>query len=279
MNQDAQTRTTAARYVGDWPRIGIRPAIDGRRRGVRESLEEQTMGQARRTADLLSANLRYPDGQPVECVIADTCIGGVAEAAHGAEKFRREGVGADAHRHALLVLRLRNDGHGPAHAQSGVGLQRHRASRRGLSGRGAGRPHTERAARLRHLRPRRAGQRRRYASRRRAGEAACALPAPVWRWRSCAARLISRWAASRWASQAPSSISRSSRDYLGMRVEMRRHDRDHPPHRRRHLRRRGVRAGLRVDAKPIARKARTANPPGKTRTASRRSRNGKRRSR
>ncbi|MEP6775294.1 MAG: L-fucose isomerase, partial [Chloroflexota bacterium] len=93
MNEDAQTRTTAARYVGNWPRIGIRPAIDGRRRGVRESLEEQTMGQARRTADLLSANLRYPDGQPVVCVIADTCIGGVAEAAMAADKFRREGVG------------------------------------------------------------------------------------------------------------------------------------------------------------------------------------------
>ncbi|MEO8285984.1 MAG: L-fucose isomerase [Chloroflexota bacterium] len=77
----------------DWPRIGIRPAIDGRRRGVRESLEEQTMGQARATAELLSANLRYPDGQPVECVIADSCIGGVAEAAMAADKFRREGVG------------------------------------------------------------------------------------------------------------------------------------------------------------------------------------------
>ena len=92
MNEEAQTRG-AARYVGEWPRIGIRPAIDGRRRGVRESLEEQTMGQARRTADLLSANLRYPDGQPVVCVIADTCIGGVAEAAMAADKFRREGVG------------------------------------------------------------------------------------------------------------------------------------------------------------------------------------------
>ncbi len=93
MKEDAQSRTIIARYVGDWPRIGIRPAIDGRRRGVRESLEEQTMGQARRTADLLSANLRYPDGQPVVCVIADTCIGGVAEAAMAADKFRKEGVG------------------------------------------------------------------------------------------------------------------------------------------------------------------------------------------
>ena len=76
-----------------FPKIGIRPAIDGRRKGVRESLEDQTMGMAKRTADFLSANLHYPDGSPVQCVIADTCIGGVAEAAQAAEKFRREGVG------------------------------------------------------------------------------------------------------------------------------------------------------------------------------------------
>ncbi len=83
----------AARWIGEFPKIGIRPAIDGRRRGVRESLEEPTMGMARATAAFLSANLRYPDGRPVECVIADTCIGGVAEAAMAAEKFAREGVG------------------------------------------------------------------------------------------------------------------------------------------------------------------------------------------
>jgi L-fucose/D-arabinose isomerase len=76
-----------------WPTIGIRPTIDGRRKGVRESLEAQTMGMARRTAELLSANLFYPDGSPVKCVIADTCIGGVAESAQTADKFRREGVG------------------------------------------------------------------------------------------------------------------------------------------------------------------------------------------
>ncbi len=75
------------------PKIGIRPAIDGRRKGIRELLEDQTMGMARRTAEFLSANLRYPDGSPVQCVLADTCIGGVAEAAQTAEKFRREGVG------------------------------------------------------------------------------------------------------------------------------------------------------------------------------------------
>src|SRR4051795_1781286 len=94
MNKDVSTTGNAAsRYVGDWPRIGIRPAIDGRRRGVRESLEDQTMGLARATASLLSENLRYPDGSPVQCVIADACIGGVAEAAMAADKFRRKGVG------------------------------------------------------------------------------------------------------------------------------------------------------------------------------------------
>ena len=79
--------------VGQMPKIGIRPTIDGRRGGVRESLEGQTMAQARLVADLLSGNLRHANGLPVECVIADTCIGGVAEAAQTAEKFAKEGVG------------------------------------------------------------------------------------------------------------------------------------------------------------------------------------------
>lgn len=75
------------------PKIGIRPIIDGRRRGVRESLEDQTMNMARRVAALYEAELRYIDGNPVECVIADSTIGGVAEAQATAEKFRRENVG------------------------------------------------------------------------------------------------------------------------------------------------------------------------------------------
>ena len=79
--------------MSDFPRIGIRPTIDGRERGVRESLEEQTMGMATSVAELLSSTLRYPDGTPVECVIADTTIGGVAEAAAAAQKFRCENVG------------------------------------------------------------------------------------------------------------------------------------------------------------------------------------------
>src|SRR6185503_6527042 len=79
--------------IGSLPKIGIRPTIDGRRKGVRESLENQVMGMAKNAAKFLSANLRYPNGKPVQCVLADTCIGGVAEAAACAEKFRREGVG------------------------------------------------------------------------------------------------------------------------------------------------------------------------------------------
>jgi L-fucose isomerase len=81
------------RLRGLLPKIGIRPTIDGRRKGVRESLEAQTMAMARSAAGFLSENLRHSNGLPVECVIADTCIGGVAEAAQTAEKFAREGVG------------------------------------------------------------------------------------------------------------------------------------------------------------------------------------------
>lgn len=81
------------RLLGDMPKIGIRPTIDGRLGGVREGLEEQTMGMARRVAAFLTANLRHYNGLPVECVIADSTIGGVAEAARCAEQFRKAGVG------------------------------------------------------------------------------------------------------------------------------------------------------------------------------------------
>jgi L-fucose isomerase len=79
--------------IGDYPKVGIRPAIDGRMQGVRESLEDQTMNMAKAAAKLISSNLRYPNGKPVECIISDTCIGGVAEAAMCAEKFSKNGVG------------------------------------------------------------------------------------------------------------------------------------------------------------------------------------------
>ncbi|MBR3894166.1 MAG: L-fucose isomerase [Clostridia bacterium] len=80
--------------IGQYPVIGIRPTIDGRRGvlRVRESMEEKTMGMARQAAKLFEENLRYADGTPVKVVIADTTIGRVGEAAACAEKFAREGV-------------------------------------------------------------------------------------------------------------------------------------------------------------------------------------------
>ena len=110
-------------WTSSLPKIGIRPTIDGRLGGVRESLDDITMAQARSVADLLSREIRYPNGQPVECVIADACIGGVAEAAAAAEKFREAGVTV-----TLTVTRC------------------------GLSGGRARRPYAKRTARVRHLR-------------------------------------------------------------------------------------------------------------------------------
>ncbi len=83
-----------SRLIGAYPVIGIRPTIDGRRGPlkVRESLEEQTMGMARRVADLIAKNVFYSNGEPVKVIIADSTIGRVAEAAACAEKFKREGV-------------------------------------------------------------------------------------------------------------------------------------------------------------------------------------------
>ena len=80
-------------WITRLPRVGIRPTIDGRYGGVRESLEGQVMAMAQSAADLITASLKYPNGEPVECVVADTCIGGVAEAAACAEKFDAENVG------------------------------------------------------------------------------------------------------------------------------------------------------------------------------------------
>lgn len=83
----------ANRLIGKLPKVGIRPVIDGRERGIRESLEDQVMTLAEATAKLIETQLRFPSGEKVECVISDNCIGGVAEAAMCSEKFREEGVG------------------------------------------------------------------------------------------------------------------------------------------------------------------------------------------
>ena len=82
------------RYIGEYPVIGIRPTIDGRRgpMKVREGLEDQTMAMAQATKKLFEENIQYSNGDPVKVIIADTTIGRVAEAAACADKFRRAGV-------------------------------------------------------------------------------------------------------------------------------------------------------------------------------------------
>jgi len=89
---DIKSRGPEQRYADPLPKIGIRPVIDGRRRGVRESLEDQTMNMAKAAAKLISENLRHSTGEKVECIIADTTIGGVAEAAACQTKFSKEHV-------------------------------------------------------------------------------------------------------------------------------------------------------------------------------------------
>lgn len=93
MNTKFPVNPPTKRLRGSLPKVGIRPVIDGRRQGVRESLEDQTMNMAKAAADLITKNLRHANGLPVECVIADTTIGRFAEAAECAEKFVGEGVG------------------------------------------------------------------------------------------------------------------------------------------------------------------------------------------
>jgi len=80
------------RLLGNSPRIGIRPTIDGRRQGVRESLEGQTMDLARAVKEMLKTHVFHPDGTPVECVIPETCIGGAAEAAQVEDLFKQKNV-------------------------------------------------------------------------------------------------------------------------------------------------------------------------------------------
>ena len=128
--------------MNQYPKIGIRPTIDGRQGGVRESLEEKTMNLARSVAELISSNVRYADGKPVECVIADGTIGRVGENAACAAKFEREGVGATITVTSCWCYGSETMDMNPYWPCCC-----------------AGRPRAERLARLRHIWPRRAGHR------------------------------------------------------------------------------------------------------------------------
>jgi L-fucose isomerase len=91
--QEITLTTPTNRLKGTLPKVGIRPTIDGRRKGVRESLEERTLSMAKSAASLITKKIRHSNGMPVECVIADTCIGGISESTKADEKFEKEGVG------------------------------------------------------------------------------------------------------------------------------------------------------------------------------------------
>ncbi|ADQ06415.1 L-fucose isomerase [Caldicellulosiruptor hydrothermalis 108] len=81
------------RFVEDYPKVGIRPTIDGRYGGVRESLEEQTWRLAKSVAEFIEKNVYLPNGEKVKCVLPPRCIGGVVEARMADELFKKEGVG------------------------------------------------------------------------------------------------------------------------------------------------------------------------------------------
>ncbi len=93
MNRIFSVRISEKRFIEDYPKVGIRPTIDGRYGGVRESLEEQTMNLAKAVAEFIENNVYLPNGERVKCVIPQRCIGGVAEARMADELFRKEGVG------------------------------------------------------------------------------------------------------------------------------------------------------------------------------------------
>jgi L-fucose isomerase len=91
--QEITIAAPSNRLKGTLPKVGVRPTIDGRRKGVRESLEEQTLSMAKSAANLITKKIKHSNGMPVECVIADTCIGGISESTKADEKFEKEGVG------------------------------------------------------------------------------------------------------------------------------------------------------------------------------------------
>ena len=143
-----------SRLVGDYPVIGIRPTIDGRRGvlDVRGSLEEQTMNMAKSAAKLFEENLRYSNGEPVKVVISETTIGRAGESARCAAQFKKEGVDI-----TLTVTPCWC--YGSHDHQGRMGLQRNRASGRCISGIRTGYSCTEGSAGIRYLWTRRAGSR------------------------------------------------------------------------------------------------------------------------
>ena len=148
------------RIIGDYPVIGIRPTIDGRRGvlNVRESLEDQTMNMARAAAKLFEENLRYSNGEPVKVVIADTTIGRVAEAAACADKFKKAGVDITLTVTPCWCYGSETMDMDPMTIKGVWGFNGTERPGRCLPCRGFGRSRTEGTSCFRNLRPRRSGR-------------------------------------------------------------------------------------------------------------------------
>ena len=147
--------------MGDYPVIGIRPTIDGRRGAVkvRESLEAQTMNMALSAKKLFEENLRYSNGEPVKVVIADTTIGRAGKRPPAPINSEKAGVDITLTVTPCWCYGSETMDMDPNTIKGRVGLQRHRAPRRGVPRLGARKPRAEGPAGVRHLRPRRAGRR------------------------------------------------------------------------------------------------------------------------
>ena len=137
-NNELNLNKPINRLNGSMPKIGIRPTIDGRRKGVRESLEQQTLNLAKSVAFFLESNLRHSNGLPVECVISET-IGGVAEAARAAELFARQGVGLSITVIPCWCYGTEDHRYGSIYSKSNLGIQRNRTAGCCLSCRSFGR--------------------------------------------------------------------------------------------------------------------------------------------
>ena len=167
INSEGSIVTAQWRWQGSPAKVGIRPTIDGRLGGVRESLEEQTMALAERVAELVSANLRYVNGDPVQCVRGRHHHWASSRSGSCRSQVCCEQRRTHDHRHAGLVLWLRDHGH-PSHATQGcLGFQRYRATGCCLPRRSPCGPHSEGSPGCRHLWTRRPRRRRRNHPRRR----------------------------------------------------------------------------------------------------------------
>jgi hypothetical protein len=192
------------------------------------------MGLAKLVAEFLSANLRHSNGEPVECVIADTCIGGVAEAAQTAQKFSRAGVGV-----SITVT--------PCWCYGSETMDMDPFIPKAVWGfNGTERPGAVYLAAVLAAHNQKGipafsiyGHDVKDAGDRNipddVQENYCVLPGLVWRWLACAVSLICRLAAHPWGLP-PDCGSVIFENYLGMRGRSRRHDGNYAPHRRRDLR-------------------------------------------